>query len=438
MGKNFDSHNIFDSYLNKVVLNEAVKPTEGGGGNLNPQIEQLKALLTNPNLKPEDKAKAQASLDTLTKGAGSSTPPAGTMTVDQAKQVIANQQAQNTTPSQGTVVNAPDVSSSATNSPVAKTRGEAAALRERGQLQAQPAPNKYNNVQVPYPNPKNRGEAAANNEAIQKANSSQAASAAPAQQSTTPTAPTQTASTAPQAQQSDVSITDPNSVSLGGQPAKPADDFQQKLDASYSEFKKGAPTSQQATQPKAQSSGGGSVVDYLAGSGQASDFGSRSKLAAQYGIQGYKGTAEQNTQLLSKLKSGEKPAAQQAATQPAAKQQGMGGAVGAVSKGIGSVGNVAKRAAVGNQPLGGALGAISKGIGSVGNVAKRALVGDNKPKETEKKEESEEGFVQFEKTNIAKFLKCLSDKNYSKANKYLKAIVENKVKKNIMRGINTI
>ena len=116
----------------------------------------------------------------------------------------------------------------------------------------------------------------------------------------------------------------------------------------------------------------------------------------------------------------------------------MGGAVGAVSKGIGSVGNVAKRAAVGNQPLGGALGAISKGIGSVGNVAKRALVGDNKPKETEKKEESEETFVQFEKTNIAKFLKCLSEKDYSKANKYLKAIVENKVKKNIMRGINTL
>lgn len=409
MGKNSDIHNIFNSYLNKVILNEAVKPTEGGGGNLNPQIEQLRALLTNPNLKPEDRAKAQASLDTITKGAGSSTPPAGTMTVDQAKQVIANKQAQNTAPSQGTVVNATDVSSSRTN-PMAKKIAPA----------------------------KTRGEAAANNEAIQKANSSQSASTAPAQQSTTPTAPTQTASTAPQAQQSGVTITDPNSVSLGGQPAKPADDFQQKLDASYSEFKKGAPTSQQATQPKAQSSGGGSVVDYLAGSGQASDFGSRSKLAAQYGIQGYKGTAEQNTQLLSKLKSGEKPAAQQAATQPAAKQQGMGSAVGAVSKGIGSVGNVAKRAAVGNQPLGGALGAMSKVIGSVGNVAKRALVGDNKPKETEKKEESEETFVQFEKTNIAKFLKCLSEKDYSKANKYLKAIVENKVKKNIMRGINTL
>jgi len=447
MGKNSDTKNIFDSYFGGVLLKEAVTPTENAGGNSTTTYDNdpnfLKAALKNPNLDAETKGKLENRLKQLE--SGSNNPPAGTMTVDQAKQVIANQQAQNTTPSQGTVVNAPDVSSSATNSPVAKTRGEAAALRERGQLKAQPAPDKYNNVQVPYPNPKNRGEAAANNEAIQKANSAQAASpASQPQQSgvslTDPNSMSLGGSAAPQAQQSSgANINDPNSVSLGAQSAKPADDFQKKLDADYAKFKNNTQATQPAaTQPAAKSSGGGSIVNYLAASGQKSDFASRSKMAADYGIQNYKGTAEQNTQLLNKLKSGEKPAAQQAATQPAAKQQGMGGAVGAVSKGIGSVGNVAKRAAVGNQPLGGALGAISKGIGSVGNVAKRALVGDNKPKETEKKEESEEGFVQFEKTNIAKFLKCLSEKNYSKANRYLKAIVENKVKKNIMRGINTI
>lgn len=48
---------------------------------------------------------------------------------------------------------------------------------------------------------------------------------------------------------------------------------------------------------------GPSVVDYLNSSGQASDFASRSKLAAEKGITGYKGTADQNTQLLQALRS---------------------------------------------------------------------------------------------------------------------------------------
>jgi hypothetical protein len=47
---------------------------------------------------------------------------------------------------------------------------------------------------------------------------------------------------------------------------------------------------------------GSSIVDYLKGAGQASDFASRSKLAQQYGIANYGGTAEQNTQLLNLLR----------------------------------------------------------------------------------------------------------------------------------------
>lgn len=49
---------------------------------------------------------------------------------------------------------------------------------------------------------------------------------------------------------------------------------------------------------------GGSIVDYLNSKGINSSFNNRSKLAAQNGISGYKGSAAQNTQLLEKLKAG--------------------------------------------------------------------------------------------------------------------------------------
>lgn len=48
---------------------------------------------------------------------------------------------------------------------------------------------------------------------------------------------------------------------------------------------------------------GPSIVDYLSSTGQGSDFTSRSKLAGEKGIQGYTGSAEQNTQLLQALRS---------------------------------------------------------------------------------------------------------------------------------------
>ena len=49
---------------------------------------------------------------------------------------------------------------------------------------------------------------------------------------------------------------------------------------------------------------GNSVVDYLKSIGQDSSFANRKKLAAQYGISNYTGTAEQNLDLLNKLRGG--------------------------------------------------------------------------------------------------------------------------------------
>lgn len=48
----------------------------------------------------------------------------------------------------------------------------------------------------------------------------------------------------------------------------------------------------------------GSIVDYLASRGQDSSYKNRKKLAEQYGIAGYTGSANQNAQLLNTLKSG--------------------------------------------------------------------------------------------------------------------------------------
>lgn len=55
--------------------------------------------------------------------------------------------------------------------------------------------------------------------------------------------------------------------------------------------------------PSAKPSGG-SVVDYMNSKGMDASYSNRSKLARQYGISGYKGTASQNITLLSKIKAG--------------------------------------------------------------------------------------------------------------------------------------
>lgn len=49
---------------------------------------------------------------------------------------------------------------------------------------------------------------------------------------------------------------------------------------------------------------GNSIVDYLSSVGQPTDYASRARLAASQGIQGYTGSAQQNTQLLNNLRVG--------------------------------------------------------------------------------------------------------------------------------------
>lgn len=63
----------------------------------------------------------------------------------------------------------------------------------------------------------------------------------------------------------------------------------------------------------------GSIVDYLNSSGRNSSYAARRKLAEEYGISGYSGTASQNTKLLGMLQNG-------SATNNAAKIQGLANA----------------------------------------------------------------------------------------------------------------
>lgn len=77
-----------------------------------------------------------------------------------------------------------------------------------------------------------------------------------------------------------------------------------------------APTptpSQPASNPaptKTSNYTGGSIVDYLKSIGEDSSFSNRAKLAKQYGITDYKGTADQNAELLNKMRSGATPSTQ--------------------------------------------------------------------------------------------------------------------------------
>ena len=70
-----------------------------------------------------------------------------------------------------------------------------------------------------------------------------------------------------------------------------------------------------STQAKKPSGSSYSIVDYLNSKGAKSDFNSRKALAESKGIKNYKGTAEQNMQLLSLIKG--KPTTAQKATQKA-------------------------------------------------------------------------------------------------------------------------
>jgi LysM repeat protein/GH25 family lysozyme M1 (1,4-beta-N-acetylmuramidase) len=63
-----------------------------------------------------------------------------------------------------------------------------------------------------------------------------------------------------------------------------------------------------SSSPEVKQIGTLSLVDYMKANGMDSSFANRATLAQQYGIIGYTGTAAQNLALLSKLKSGVKPA----------------------------------------------------------------------------------------------------------------------------------
>ncbi|MFK4998140.1 DUF3597 family protein [Bacillus sp. N9] len=62
-----------------------------------------------------------------------------------------------------------------------------------------------------------------------------------------------------------------------------------------------------STSPSTTTSG--SIVDYMNSNGMDSSFANRKKLAEQYGITPYSGTADQNLRLLNRLKNAESPTA---------------------------------------------------------------------------------------------------------------------------------
>lgn len=80
------------------------------------------------------------------------------------------------------------------------------------------------------------------------------------------------------------------------------EDFLNKVDGVQVEENFGSPQPS-PTQPKPVQSGN-SIVDYLNAQGIDSSFKNRAKLAKQYGMNNYQGTAAQNIALLEKIKKG--------------------------------------------------------------------------------------------------------------------------------------
>ena len=86
---------------------------------------------------------------------------------------------------------------------------------------------------------------------------------------------------------------------------KGASDQVKSLDGTQGTVKPSTPTPSKPNKPATPSKpSSGSIVDYLNSQGKDSSFSARKKLANQYGIKNYKGTAKQNIDLLNKLKSG--------------------------------------------------------------------------------------------------------------------------------------
>jgi hypothetical protein len=412
MGQNSDIHNIFESYSKKVLLKEQQLSRE-----------EILALKDQAN-RIKDPTKKQAILDEITKGSAAPSTVAKPVDVP------------------GPQSNSGGISVGGLTLPATKPSAPNSGGTVTAQMPSTPTGSSASNIDVKIPADLGGGGTAPNSEKT------------------------------PLEVGGGISIGNPDAAQEA--PAK---------------------TTGAGSNKKQSSSNNGSIVDYLAGKNQAFDKASRGELAAQYGIQNYTGTAEQNTQLLKKLQSGEKPSTTtptpqetqpSAGTQQPQQQQGMGGIIGGASKLAGGAGNLAKKALIGDQPLGGIVGGVSKLAGGAGNLFKKALIGGGQQQPAEQqaapvqqqatattqpaapvqqtastkkqaapvqktasnykktpgdasaffKDQADEEIQ--ENKNIAKFVKCLSEKNYSQAHEYLKKVVNSKVEKNLYRAINKI
>ena len=499
MGQNSDIHNIFESYSKKVLLKEQQLSRE-----------KILALKDKAN-RIKDPAKKQVILDEITKGsAAPSTSPA------------------------------PQPAGTPAPQAAAPTKTDPKAEYNK-QLQRTPGdydPDSFENVDKPMnsQNPNlakareiKKGILAGNNAAPQAAAGDISADPLVAQakmeqgkeaiKNLTPAGRAEQFYKAGEPNPSFKEYQQGNADEAEkklGLPSGPTVDAAKEQNAAVDAAKKQDAKPADSKGGKTSGSSGGSIVDYLAGKNQKFDKASRAELAAQYGIQNYTGTAQQNADLLNKLKANEKmpqgtnaTGEQQyaAGTVPKAtandsqqqpqqqQQQGMGGIIGGASKLAGGAGNLAKKALVGDQPLGGIVGGVSKLAGGAGNLVKKALIGGGGQQQaapvqqqqatattqqtapvqqaapvqqtastkkqvapTKQTAPSQQTASNYKKTpgdaseffkdqsdeeikenkNIAKFVKCLSEKNYSQAHEYLKKIVNSKVEKNLYRVINKL
>ena len=88
---------------------------------------------------------------------------------------------------------------------------------------------------------------------------------------------------------------------LGGKLPYIADEVNKILSGGDKPVQPSAPTAPKPSKPQVT---GGSIVNYMESKGMDSSYSNRAKLAKQYGINNYRGTAAQNIELLNKLKSG--------------------------------------------------------------------------------------------------------------------------------------
>ena len=347
MGKNLDMSNIFNSYMNNVLLKEDNNnplqgvsdaiPTlqkflntaglsEEAKKNIQAQIDNAKKATSQPQASPSPSPSPKASPTPQPQASPSPSPAAQASSTPQPKASATPESKPNLSPVSigGMNIGAPF----ATQPAAAPTPQPATAPT----TQTNQMPTFAQKVADKNYQPKDRSEADAINKARQQVSSQQTTQpitktpeGGMALNGITIGSPTGSGTTQQQIPSSaGVDVKIPASLQSPAlmpqqqeEPLKVGDN----ITIGKPEAAKEAPiqqTKQQAPSGK-KSTSGGSIVDYLASKGQAIDKASRAKLAAQYGIENYTGTAEQNTKLLSMLKSGQQPT--KTAEQPAATEQ---------------------------------------------------------------------------------------------------------------------